>query len=106
MTHQNLRDKSLFVRRIKERLGSLTMKNGCLRVSVADDSVWELSDAGDQVLVRWVCWNFEDGDQEVTSPEFEVLSDKVTKRQLEVELPRIFSDINVVVDSEITIPSD
>ena len=90
-----------FVDRVRERLSTLGSQSLGLRVSVADEAVWESSGDGDRVLVRWVCWNVVDHGKQVGHPEFEVLSQRVTREQLAEELPNLFPGIEVVVDNDI-----
>lgn len=95
-------ESSPLLRRIRQRLDALApLKNGLVRLSVADEPRWEKSDGGDEVLVRWACWSIEDDGAEVSEPEFEVLSKDVTRSRLEDELPRNFSDVRIVVDNDI-----
>ncbi len=76
---------------------------GKLRVSVADEPKWEKSGSGDEVLVRWACWNLEKEGNEVTPPEFEVLSKDVTRERLAKELPALFPELEVEVDNAIDV---
>ena len=94
-------ETSPFLRRIREALDAHAPFNGRLRVSVADEPRWEKSSSGDEILVRWVCWNLEEGDQEITPPEFEVLCDTETREGLASELPEFFPEIEVMVDNDI-----
>lgn len=104
MNHKPTLESSPLLRRIRERLDSLPLHAGRLRISVAKDSVWEASADGESVLVRWMCWSIEDGGREVVDPIFEVLSDKVTRAQLARELPGFFPEVEVVVDNDIESP--
>src|SRR5262245_58882024 len=96
-------ESSPLLRRIRAALDRLQLKSGRLIVSVADDPKWEKSAAGDEVLVRWLCWSIEDGDREVAAPEFEVVGTDVTRVRLADELPRAFRDVEVIVDNEIDV---
>ncbi|MFT3755983.1 MAG: hypothetical protein QM769_08550 [Pseudoxanthomonas sp.] len=103
MNLQPTLETSPLLQRIKKQLDSHSLEVGRLRISVADEAIWEPSDDG-SVLVRWMCWSIEDGDQEVVEPEFEVLSDKITHERLARELPSFFPGIEVVVDNDIEVP--
>lgn len=96
-------ESSRLLKRIRQRLDSLALSKGRLRFSIADDARWEASDNGDQVLVRWACWTIEDDGQEVTAPEYEALSQAVTRDRLMIDLPAAFRDIEVIVDNEIDV---
>jgi hypothetical protein len=85
-------------------LDRLKPDHGCLHVSVAPDSRWEKSPSdGQDVLVRWLCWSINDGDTEISPPEFEVVGKDVTQERLARELPAIFSDVEVIVDDDIDV---
>lgn len=97
-------ESSPFLQSVQGKLGELSGHEGVrLRVSVARQPVWEKTSDGDEVLVRWACWTVEKHGEELTEPEFEVLSDKVTQEQLSRELPVFFPDIEIVVDDDIEI---
>lgn len=98
-------NSSLFVKRIREKL-RLLPEDGeiLLRVSVAAKARWEKTDSEDEVLVRWACWTVERHGKEITAPEFEVLSDQVTREQLARELPSFFPGVEVIVDEDIDVP--
>ncbi len=51
--------------------------------------------------MRWLCWSVNDDDREVVAPEFEAAHQDVTEERLRQELPLLFPDIRVVVDSNI-----
>lgn len=97
-------ETSPLLRRLRERLDSLSLQAVRLRISVADEATWEPSDDGGSVLVRWMCWSVEDHGKEVVEPEFEVLSDKITGKQLAHELPGLFPNVEIVVDNDIDVP--
>jgi hypothetical protein len=85
-------------------LDRLKPERGCLHVSVARDLKWEKSPSdGDNVLVRWLCWSINDGDTEISPPEFDVVGKDVTQERLARELPAIFSDVEVIVDDDIDV---
>ena len=98
-------DSSPLLRRMHEALVQHGRAGYRLRVSVADEAKWEKSNRGDEVLVRWVCWSIEDGDREVTAPVFEVVGPNVTTELLRLELPKVFSgvEVEVVVDNDIDV---
>ncbi|MCU0786242.1 MAG: hypothetical protein MUF81_19785 [Verrucomicrobia bacterium] len=101
--HINSPENSMLVRRIRLALGDLELERGRLHISVARESKWEKSPSGSNVLVRWLCWSVEDGGKEVLPPSFEVLSDTVTQEMLASELPKVFGEIEVVVDDNIEV---
>lgn len=102
MTQSHATDcSSRLVTAIKRRLDGLSLLDPVLRVSVADEPVWEKSKKGDFVHVRWMCWSVEDGGMEVVEPNFEVLSHLVTRSQLAQELPAFFDSLKVIVDNDI-----
>jgi hypothetical protein len=83
-------------------LDRLKPARGYLHVSVARELKWERSTSGgDDVLVRWLCWSINDGDREISSPEFDVVGKDVTRERLARELPVIFSDVEVIVDDAV-----
>jgi hypothetical protein len=92
---------SKLFQRMRQAINEHAPFNGKLRVSVADEPKWEKSGSGDEILVRWACWNLEEGDKEVTQPEFEVLCDHETRERLARELRAFFPDVEVEVDNEI-----
>jgi hypothetical protein len=96
-------ETSPLLQRIREALEANAPFKGKLRVSVADTPKWERISSGDEVLVRWACWNLEVGNDEVTEPVFEVLSQDVTREQLAAELPEFFPDVAVEVDNAIEV---
>lgn len=53
--------------------------------------------------MRWACWNLEQGGNEVTPPEFEVLGKGVTRERLASELPALFPGLEVEVDNAIDV---
>src|SRR5688572_24560130 len=77
-------ETSPLLQRIRSALNANAPFKGKLRVSVADEPKWEKSSSGDEVLVRWACWNLEVNDHEVTEPVFEVLSKDVTREKLAI----------------------
>jgi len=94
-------EASPLLQRIREALNANAPFKGKLRVSVADKPRWEKSSSGDEVLVRWACWNLEVNGNDLTEPVFEVLSKDVTRERLASELPGFFPDIEVEVDDSI-----
>lgn len=96
-------DTSPLLQRMREAINRHAPFTGKLRVSVAEEPKWEKSGSGDEVLVRWACWNLEDGGNEVTPPEFEVLSKDVTRERLANELPALFPGLEVDVDDDIDV---
>ena len=96
-------DNSPFVRRIRKAIAIHAPFDGKLRVSVADEAKWEKSSEGDEVLVRWVCWNLIKDGVELIEPSFEVLSDKITREQLMNDLPLMFPAVDVEVDNLIEV---
>ena len=96
-------ESSPLLQRIREALNANAPFKGKLRVSVADETKWEKSRSGDEVLVRWACWNLEVNGNEVTEPMFEVLSKDVTRERLAIELPGFFPGIEVEVDNAIDV---
>jgi hypothetical protein len=94
---------SPLLRRMRDAINKRAPFHGKLRVSVADEPKWEKSKSGDEVLVRWACWNLEEGGHDVTQPEFEVLSKDITREKLASELPALFPDLDVVIDNEIDV---
>ena len=94
-------ENSPLLLRINEALQANSPFRGKLRVSVADTPKWEKTSSGDEVLVRWACWNLEFNGEELTPPEFEVLSQDITRERLANELPEFFPDIEVEVDNAI-----
>ena len=94
----------LLVRRIRDALVQFGTERMTIRVSVAREPKWEKSSAGGEVLVRWLCWSIENGEEvEVVQPNFEVLSDKVTEEQLREELPAFFPNSIVIVNDDIEV---
>lgn len=90
------------VHRIEQRLRGLgPLRRGVVRVSVANETRWENSAHGTEVLVRWACWSIEDDGVEVSPPEFEVLSASVTQDRLREELPALLPDVGLVVDGDV-----
>ena len=87
---------SLLIKRIRSAISNVTVAHPVLRVSVAKDTNWEKSPSGDEVLVRWLCWSIHDGEDEITPPEFEVVSTQVTSDTLAKEL-------EISVDNEIDV---
>ena len=96
-------ESSPLLRRIRNTLESLALDHCTLRVSVADTAQWEKSAAGDEVLVRWLCWSVESNGQELIRSEFEVVGKDVTRERLAEELPHIFPDVEVSVDNDIEV---
>lgn len=97
-------ESSPFLRGVQEKLSELSGHESLrLRVSGASEPVWEKTDDGDEVLVRWACWTIEKNGEELSEPKFEVLSDKVDQEQLSRELPVFFPSIEIVVDDDIGI---
>lgn len=96
-------ETSPLLRRIRAAINKRAPFHGKLRVSIADEPKWEKSKSGDEVLVRWACWNLEEGGNDITQPEFEVLSKEITRERLANELPALFPDLDVVVDNEIDV---
>ena len=96
-------ENSPLILRIKKALENAGTNDVILRVSVANEPVWENGKNGARHLIRWMCWNLVRDGVEISSPDFTVLHDKVTKRQLEEELPTIFPLIKVVVDDDIEV---
>jgi hypothetical protein len=94
---------SPFVRGIREAIVAHSPFTGKLRVSVADEPRWEDSSSGDQVLVRWACWNLEENGVDLTAPVFEVLGKDVTREQLAAELPMLFPGVQIEVDNDIDV---
>lgn len=94
-------ENSPLLRRIRDAVDKHAPFNGRLHVSVADEPRWEKSGSGDEVLVRWACWNLEEGENEVTQPVFEVLGKDVTRERLAGELPALFPSLDVEVDNDI-----
>ena len=97
----NHSEGSKFFQRMRQAILEHSPFGGKLRVSVADAPKWEKSSSGDQLLVRWACWNLEEGDREITPPEFEALCDSETAENLAVELRVFFPDVEVEVDNDI-----
>ena len=60
-------ETSPLTRRIRDAVDRHAPFSGKIHISVADEAKWEKSKSGDEVLVRWACWNLEDGSNEVTS---------------------------------------
>lgn len=96
-------ESSSLLKRIRQKLDSLTLSKARMRFSVADEPRWEPSENGEQVLVRWACWTIESDGQEVTAPEYEPLSKEVTRTRLEIDLPTAFPDIDVVVENDVEV---
>jgi hypothetical protein len=96
-------ETSPLLRRIRDAINARAPFKGKLRVSVADQAKWEKSGSGDEVLVRWACWNLEQGGSEVTQPEFEVLGKGVTRERLASELPALFPELEVEIDNAIDV---
>lgn len=92
---------SKLFQRMRQAIREHSPFKGKLRVSVADTPKWEKNSSGDSLLVRWACWNLEDGDKEITKPEFEVLCDTETGESLASELHAFFPDVEVEVDNDI-----
>ena len=99
--NMNSVETSPLLQRIRAALDSLNLDGAVLRVSVADEPKWEKSLSGDEVLARWLCWSIEHSGKEVSAPEFEVVHQDITRQRLAAELPAVFSDIEVIVDSDI-----
>jgi hypothetical protein len=97
-------ETSPLLQRMRGALDRLKPDRGYLHVSVARDLRWEKSPSnGDEVLVRWLCWSINDGDTEISPPEFEVVAKDVTPERLARELPAIFTDVEVIVDDDIDV---
>ena len=96
-------EKSPLLRRIRDAIDEHAPFKGRLHVSVADEANWERSSSGDEVLVRWACWNLEAGGNEVTPPEFEALGTGTTREKLARELPALFPTLDVIVDNAIDV---
>jgi hypothetical protein len=96
-------ETSPLLQRMRDAINKHAPFTGKLHVSVADEPKWEKSGSGDEVLVRWACWNLEEGGNEVTQPEFEVLSKDVTRERLANELPTLFPELEVDVDNAIDV---
>lgn len=96
-------ETSPLTRRIRDAVDRHAPFSGKIHISVADEAKWEKSKSGDEVLVRWACWNLEDGSNEVTPPEFEVLSKGVTRERLARELPALFPGLDIEVDNDIDV---
>ncbi|NUQ76259.1 MAG: hypothetical protein HUU21_22190 [Polyangiaceae bacterium] len=94
---------SPLLQRIRDALNANAPFKGKLRVSVADEPQWETSSSGEEVFVRWACWNLEADNIEVTEPVFEVLSKDVTRERLAAELPEFFPNVEVEVDNAIEV---
>lgn len=96
-------DNSPLLQRIQSALDGNSFEQCILRVSVAEEPKWEKSPHGDEVLVRWLCWSINDGEREIVPPEFEVVGKDVTSQRLADDLPSIFKDIEIIVDSDIDV---
>lgn len=96
-------ENSLLLRRIRDALSAHRPFAGKLRVSVANELKWEKTSSGDEVLVRWACWNLELNGRDVTEPMFEVLGEHATRERLLAELPRFFPEVEVEVDDAIEV---
>ncbi|RME50702.1 MAG: hypothetical protein D6790_20885 [Caldilineae bacterium] len=97
-------DTSPLLQRIAQAIERHQPRQGLLRVSIARDAKWETSpSSSEQVLVRWLCWSLQDGDDELVPPEFEVLHPDVTEERLREALPDIFPSVKVVVDDDIDV---
>lgn len=94
-------ETSPLLKRIQAALAERIWKECILRVSVAEEPKWEKSPNGDEVLVRWLCWSINDGAREVVPPEFEIVGRDVTPQRLAEELPSVFRNIEVIVDSDV-----
>lgn len=94
---------SPLVGRIRRALVAHAPFTGILHISVSDELKWEQTNDGYKVLVRWACWNLENGDENVTEPEFEVLGKTATRERLAAELPALFPELTVVVDNNIDV---
>jgi len=94
--------KGPLVGRIRTALVGLTGSIR-LRISVANDSIWESTKDGSRYLVRWMCWSIEVDGKERLAPEFAILGDHETRDKLAKELPLLFPDIDVVVDHDIEV---
>ncbi|MEM7765838.1 MAG: hypothetical protein AAF290_17380 [Pseudomonadota bacterium] len=94
-------DRSALLQRIRAALDHHNLDAAVLRVSVADEPKWEKSPSGDEVLVRWLCWNIQVHGVEVAPPEFEVVHKDVTRERLAAELPTIFTEVEVQLDNDI-----
>ena len=96
-------DHSLLLRRIAQTLSDLEQSGCVLHVSVANETVWEKSENGGEVKVRWLCWSVEIDGVELVSPKFEVLSPLVSLYRLKKELPSVFRNVEVIVDDDIEV---
>ena len=104
MSNKQTLATSPLLRRIDQAIGRHPLSRGRLRVSVARDPKWEKSpSSSDDVLVRWLCWSIEDGDDEIVPPEFEALHPEVTEERLRRELPGLFPALDVIVDDDIDV---
>ena len=50
-----------------------------------------------------MCWSIENDGLEVSKPEFEVLSQAVTREQLNAELPGLLPGVEVVVNNDVDV---
>lgn len=99
--HSAARPVPPLVETIREFIDYRGIDSGTLHVSVAQDMKWEKSQAGDEVLVRWLCWSVNDANKEIVPPQFEVVGAQVTLETLAKELPDFFPGLEVIVDNDI-----
>lgn len=97
-------NSSPLLQRIAEAMTEHHISSGCLHVSVARDAMWEKSpSSSDEVLVRWLCWSIELGEEELVPPNFEVIHPDVSEEQLRDGLREAFPALELVVDNEIDV---
>ncbi len=96
-------ETSPLLREISEAIRLKKPSKGILHVSVADEPKWEKSPSGDDLLIRWGCWNLEENGHELTEPVFIVLCAATTREQLAKDLPQVFPELEVHVDNDIVV---
>jgi hypothetical protein len=93
----------ILVSRILEALyllGYPKRQNLLIHVSVAKNTSIERFQ-NDLIRVRWLCWSILCDQGEIRPPEYEVLSEDISRERLEQELPIFFPGVSMIVDDDI-----